>query len=142
AIVRETTVNVSDGTLNMSFIPSADRPSVAAIEIIQEPTSSTARVEESSVAWKEAITAPLISPEIKVYPNPFNEQFTIEFQDFISGKARIRLYNSLGQTIEEKEEWVGISGKQEISVPKLSEGVYFLEVQTEKCYKIIKVIKL
>jgi N-acetylneuraminic acid mutarotase len=141
AIVRETTVNVSDGTLNMSFIPSIDRPSVAAIEIIQEP-SSTARVEENSVVWKESITAPLISPEIKVYPNPFNEQFTIEFQDFISEKARIRLYNSLGQTVEEKEMEVGISGKYEIAVPKLSEGVYFLEVQSEQFYKILRIMKL
>ncbi|SFF57577.1 Por secretion system C-terminal sorting domain-containing protein, partial [Thermoflexibacter ruber] len=41
----------------------------------------------------------------------------------------------------EKEEWVGISGKQEISVPKLSEGVYFLEVQTEKIYKVIRILK-
>jgi N-acetylneuraminic acid mutarotase len=140
AIVRETTVNVSDGTLNMSFIPSIDRPSVAAIEIIQEP-SSTARVEENSVVWKESITAPLISPEIKVYPNPFNEQFTIEFQDFISEKARIRLYNSLGQTVEEKEMEVGISGKYEIAIPKLSEGVYFLEVQTEKFAKVLRIVK-
>lgn len=141
AIVRETTVNVSDGTLNMSFIPSVDRPSVAAIEIIQEAASSTARVEESHIAWRELITPPMLSPEVKVYPNPFSEQFSIEFQDFISGKAKIRLYNSWGQTIEEKEVWVGMSGKQEISLPLLSEGLYFLEVQTEQFSKVLRIVK-
>jgi hypothetical protein len=143
AIVRETTVNVNDGTLNMSFIPSVDRPSVAAIEIIQETVSSTARVEETEVAWKETfVPSSLLNPSIKVYPNPFREQISIEFQDFISGKASIRLYNSLGQTIEEREVWIGASGRYALPLPQLVAGIYFLEVKTEKIYKIMHLIKL
>jgi hypothetical protein len=47
----------------------------------------------------------------------------------------------LGQTVEEKEMEVGISGKYEIAIPKLSEGVYFLEVQTEKFAKVLRIVK-
>lgn len=77
----------------------------------------------------------------KVYPNPTNEQFTVEvnlrFADFIN----CTLYNSMGQVIFNRET-AGFEGLNLINVDAIeaNPGIYFLTVKangTEKLHKIV-----
>ncbi|MGM0477824.1 MAG: SBBP repeat-containing protein [Bacteroidota bacterium] len=74
------------------------------------------------------------SQSMTVYPNPFDEAFTIEFNK--SGNHTVKLLNSLGQiitTIRTEEQ------STQISTTDLSPGVYYIRVvEDNSSFKVIK----
>ena len=62
----------------------------------------------------------------KVYPNPANKQFTVEFDDVINSTAVIEIYGIIGNLIlTDKMQGVYIKN---IDVSKLNDGFYFYKI--------------
>lgn len=66
---------------------------------------------------------------IKVYPNPNNGQFTLEFSNVESG-ATIRIYNMLGSQIYRSTTTSQTSHK--VNLPEIKRGIYFIKVTDGK----------
>ncbi len=77
---------------------------------------------------------------INVYPNPVQNQVTIEFLDIEKKEGTVVLYNHLGQTIQELS--LSPTSKMTVDVSTLVAGVYFLQIKnvhyTSKLFKLIK----
>ncbi len=63
---------------------------------------------------------------VKVYPNPANKQFTIEFKDVISGNAIVEVYGIMGNLVL-TDNLQGVYIKN-IDVSKLNDGLYFYKI--------------
>lgn len=66
--------------------------------------------------------------EITIYPNPSNDDVTLEISSANKGPINIVLINTLGQTV--KEIYSGSSNRvrHEFSVADLSSGIYFIKI--------------
>lgn len=77
-----------------------------------------------------------------IYPNPAKEKINIRFFQHNAGKADIRLFNSLGQTVYANTFPVD-EGVEETVIPisNLHEGVYFLKITNGDGKKeVVKVV--
>lgn len=73
-----------------------------------------------------------VKSSVKIYPNPATDIFTIETADKI---ISVELFNTLGQRVQTfKAEKVN-------PIEKLSSGVYFVKIQTDKGEVIEKLVK-
>lgn len=76
--------------------------------------------------------------ELKCYPNPFYDQFTIEIDDNFN-KAEIKLYDVLGRNVLSKSYSNGNQIK--VHSNNLIRGIYFIELETENSRYSGKLIK-
>ncbi|MFN0187695.1 MAG: T9SS type A sorting domain-containing protein, partial [Bacteroidia bacterium] len=76
---------------------------------------------------------------IKIIPNPFHENFTIQFSEPHSSKIKITLYNNLGQILMNK-----FVNESSIVIPghNLQSGLYFLKVESGNRVSYLKVLKV
>ncbi len=101
--------------------------------------SSTARQVES----KELLDSRELEPtelDIVVYPNPYQEYFTIALGTKSSEKVNIEIYNSAGVLVYNNE----LDGDKldNLSIGEyFSSGLYFLKVKSENYEKSIRIIK-
>ena len=70
---------------------------------------------------------PTTENTVKVYPNPANTQFTIQFKDVINSNAIIELYGSMGNMVHIDYMQKGTYIKN-IDVSKLNSGLYFYNI--------------
>jgi hypothetical protein len=78
---------------------------------------------------------PSAPPQIRAYPNPANEQVTIEWGSLYSGNKRLTLCNTFGQPV--KDLWLSPSNSAYVlSLEQLPAGVYFWELQSETGQRI------
>ena len=77
----------------------------------------------------------IIPAAFSVYPNPFEEQLTIELESDSFGQ--LQMYTGTGQLILQKD----VQSNQTISVSYLKSGVYFYSIQTATDRKMGKLIK-
>lgn len=74
---------------------------------------------------------------VTVYPNPATQQFTVSLDD--AGKARIELYNLMGQLVLNQESQ---SETVSVNVNHLNNGIYMLKVtQNGKVYTSKVIVK-
>ena len=76
----------------------------------------------------------------KVFPNPANEQLTIELPKALQEEAVLKLYNQSGAIVR-RYEWPGQAQKLQVSLSGLSNGIYWLELDTEQRKYRQKVVK-
>lgn len=78
------------------------------------------------------------------YPNPFNPTTTISFQLPESGYTTLKVYNNLGEEVEELENSFKNSGNYSISfdASNLPSGVYFYKLQSGSFTQVNKMILL
>jgi len=76
-----------------------------------------------------------VKPEIKVAPNPFEQQFTVASNELIQA---ITLRDAQGKVVLQQ---AANTNKLEIATASLQSGVYFLEVQTANGVELVKVVK-
>jgi len=85
----------------------------------------------------------IVDPAFNVFPNPLspNTDLKITYTAALSGTSRLRICNSLGQTVFDKEYKTGI-GKNELRIINinLTEGIYFVNLQTEDINSNTKII--
>ena len=84
-----------------------------------------------------------ILSDTKVYPNPFNKEFTIEFNE--NDNVKISIINALGQVLTpESIVSTSANNKQTITVNTTSfeKGIYFIQFKTANKNSVKKLIKI
>ncbi|MDT3740891.1 MAG: T9SS type A sorting domain-containing protein [Candidatus Kapabacteria bacterium] len=82
----------------------------------------------------------IISPKIKVSPNPATNEVKFEFEEELMVKS-IEIYNTEGVLIEILN-YAGIKSKEIVlNIKKYSIGIYFVKIQTEKGSSKTKFVK-
>jgi hypothetical protein len=77
-------------------------------------------------------------PEFNIFPNPFNTSITILGNSTEKAEGTIVIYNALGSILfDSKLKGISIV----INTDNLSQGVYFVKIQTKQGIKIKKVVK-
>jgi len=81
----------------------------------------------------------LLSSKVDIFPNPFSESISINFNSETYQNANIRILNLAGQTIHTQQ---GIFSN-DLSIPteNWNNGIYFLHLQTEEGFLTKKLIK-
>ena len=83
--------------------------------------------------------------QLSNYPNPFNGSTKIKFTTNIAGKARIRIYNVLGQlvkTLAERDAEPDKEYEVYFNASDLSSGIYFYQLSIADKTKIQKALLL
>lgn len=92
---------------------------------------------DGSVAYSEAVEAPLAVPDRLVlrenFPNPFTEQTTIRYELPESAEVHLSVYNALGQRVTTLVRGKQQAGRHEITFEAhaLPSGVYFVRLTSE-----------
>lgn len=76
--------------------------------------------------------------EIEIYPNPALERVTISLENPLQD-VRLELYNINGQLIQFKE--FAFMQQEELDISNLATGVYFIQLQSGRKRKTLKLIK-
>jgi len=81
-----------------------------------------------------------------IYPNPFNDVFTVEFYNYKNTKNKITITNVLGQTVYSTSNLQGFKNLEdlthiEINLQNQPKGVYFFKIENEKTVVVKKIIK-
>lgn len=84
----------------------------------------------------------VISNEIKIFPNPTNNNFNIEIESFSSETVIIEVYDQLGRTIQTGSIEKDVSTKTTLSLDGYSSGAYFVKCYTSSSEKHFKVVKM
>ena len=77
----------------------------------------------------------------KIYPNPINEAFSIDFRNPIMSSFELKIYNHLGELVKEEHD-VNISESNNINISNLSPGIYTLEILCDNKRSIQKIVKV
>jgi pectinesterase len=85
----------------------------------------------------------LFSNEISIFPNPFSNTITIEFELKQPETISINIYNHLGEQVEKMEKKQA-HGNQQITwnPEELPAGIYFFTLKTNYGIQTQKIIKL
>ncbi len=79
-------------------------------------------------------------PDIRVYPNPFQEQVHISFDEELDETAFVEIYDLAGQVQFRKTVGAG-SLQQTLSMESLPTGMYVLKVRSDRSYQTKRVFK-
>lgn len=79
----------------------------------------------------------------KIYPNPFDQNLTIELENDQSESTQIQIFNLLGQPVFEQNIDISL-GKNKFDLPlkNLKTGTYFIKIQLEKGTITVKTTKI
>ena len=71
-----------------------------------------------------------LAMKIQVFPNPVEDQLTIQFEASKNGLFKYRLLNSFGQIVKEENQRPMQAGRQQevISVSSLPAGIYYYQL--------------
>lgn len=79
--------------------------------------------------------------ELTVYPNPFNENATLEYSINEADEVTVLLTNSLGQTVATKK--INLNpGMQRFTVSAANTGIYYISIRSSEGQKSSKIIAL
>lgn len=139
AVVKSFDVNVNDDTLNIRFVPSANRGKVSAIEIIP-PGEVPLWVETEDLNLGAAETYDLAQN----FPNPFNPSTNIRFSIPEAGHVKLSVFNVIGQTVELLIDEYKDAGTFNVkyTADNLQSGIYFYKIESNNFTKINKMILL
>jgi len=74
---------------------------------------------------------------INVFPNPFSEQFTIQFNKTVEQSIQLKLYDIYGRELMKRNIDVG-TNELTIESKGLSAGVYFLELTNVEGLRVVE----
>ena len=133
ALVKNLPVTVTDGKLNINFSAAVNRPMVVAVEVLSFRPSTILSSEDPIVN---------ILPEgnklktPRVYPNPLQKRFKIEFPSEYSGYSTLQFSDALGHKYDlgKVKLQPGASNSTEVDISglQLKPGFYYLRIVSEK----------
>jgi hypothetical protein len=97
----------------------------------------------SSGVQRQIGDVPLTFNVSQNYPNPFNPATTIEFTLAENSRVTLKIYNVLGDkivTLVDGERNAGVVHRVQFNASKLSSGVYFYRLETEKGTQVRKLL--
>jgi hypothetical protein len=141
---------ISGGTFGSTSLSAYSRTDVFVVKIISSPTRSEDELmadnedqdsltnnqlqyEGSTLGIK---TSPLT--EFKIYPNPGNGYFVLEFNSEQSDQYKIFIFNSLGQMIDERE--ITVPTVTNLDLADKEKGIYFVELRNRESLYRKKII--
>ncbi|CAZ95067.1 carbohydrate-binding protein [Zobellia galactanivorans] len=125
------TVNVSAGTYQFGLYSISGGWNINWIRITKQGTASAATALNSSLIASDNG----ISQEIRVYPNPFTEYVSVNFD---GEAANLTLQDMLGTVIFSKS---GVSADESVDLSGLKSGVYFLTIEQDGKSTVRQLIK-
>lgn len=139
AVVKSFDVNVSDDTLDIRFVPTANRGKVSAIEIIppgENPLWVNTRDLDLGIPEKYDLH--------QNFPNPFNPSTNIRFSIPEAGHVKLSVFNIIGQTVEVLVNEYKDAGTFNVAynAGNIESGIYFYKIETNNFTKINKMILL
>ena len=68
-----------------------------------------------------------------IYPNPNDGYFTIEFSSLITQNVQLKITNAIGELVftDNLQSYIG-EYKRQINLQDYSNGIYFLNIETQK----------
>jgi hypothetical protein len=90
----------------------------------------------------ELMEMPISIKLLQNYPNPFNPSTMIKYNMPVKGFVTVRIYNTMGQEVENLEQGEITAGVHEIqwTTKNLSSGVYFYKMQAGQYLETKKMI--
>lgn len=86
------------------------------------------------------INEPSIKELVELYPNPFNDVFSLNFKNTLASKAQVNLYSITGKLV--KSESLSINNNSiTVSGKGLNKGFYIIEVKTNEGSASFKILK-
>ena len=109
----------------------------------EQATSKTFNFKSNNVLGTIAkpIVLEVFSDNISVFPNPFEDNLTVEVDVFESETVTIQLYNLTSQLLFSKEFEVNAGANLLKISPKVATGIYLLQVKMKENTVITKVVK-
>ncbi|MCK4677214.1 MAG: T9SS type A sorting domain-containing protein [Bacteroidales bacterium] len=99
--------------------------------------------EEVEEACTESVDEVSIINNLSIYPNPFTNTITIEYELKQPEIVTITIYNYLGEQLEMMRERMSVGQqKTEWNCAEISAGIYFCVLKTNKGIQTTKIIKL
>ena len=77
---------------------------------------------------------------VRVFPNPFNTNLYVYLKNFSSSIAHIKIYDSGGKLILQREGSISNSIFWELNTQTFPPGIYFIKIQTDNGVKFVKKI--
>lgn len=111
------------------------------------PDNSTSGLSPSfvfSTAWTVGTTPQEIGLEqFQLYPNPFKDHITLDFNLLETKNMTIQLYNLAGQLVQNDTQITLQAGTNQLKIPtpSLINGLYFIKITTDNGTIVRKVIK-
>ena len=134
ALVINIPVTVNDGQLDIVFAASVNRPTIGAIEVFQFKRGAyTVSSSGMQLSLREQPVAIDIEKP-RVFPNPVQKQFTVEFPTTYRGTVNLQLTDIAGHVYELGQMQLragGVTLQVDVQRLNLSAGVYFLRVLSE-----------
>ncbi len=69
---------------------------------------------------------------VKIYPNPSNGQFNIDFSQMQTENTKVTVLNGVGQVVYENNFNLNNSNKIQLDLQNLAKGVYQIQIQNQK----------
>ena len=69
------------------------------------------------------------APKVRIFPNPTNSVFVIEWSNTTSIYANVRILNIIGQEVA---QWNRVSNKKVISLDNYTNGIYLIELELDE----------
>ena len=103
--------------------------------------TNRASLKTSNVCQIVSFDQPNIEERMKVYPNPSEGVFMLDFNEIeLKGKVEITIFNALGQLIYAKS-YQNIGNIEQINISNSHAGIYMLHVNSEY-FNIIRKIEI
>jgi hypothetical protein len=143
SVETETNTTMAGAWETLEFDFSNEAPGTAALNVANTYNkvsiffnfgTTGADAGEKTYYWDDVQFGGLVGVEtlaaadagINIYPNPFNDLFTIEFPEILNEPVFATLFDANGRLVQEAK--IG-SQTSTIHVGDLSEGIYFLRIQ-------------
>jgi hypothetical protein len=89
-----------------------------------------------TIATARSVQESILSSSIPIFPNPFNDAFTLQLPG--NELHTVRLMNMVGTSLTTLSD---VSGSTNVNMNGLGAGIYFLEVQSTRRRSVQKVVK-
>lgn len=113
-----------------------------------EPGSYTVTVTDDQDCTETAmidivtdIAEPDETNEIRVYPNPFRSELTLEWDFLTASGITLRIYDVNGRLVH-KREITGNPSRAELETHDLPPGMYWIWVESKNGIRVIKAVKM